>query len=158
MHYVRITSDINNINGAAMIDPTLGVFILMNNYFHDVATALLLATSVCVWILHTKFKGITDQATTRYFLNVYAATTKLAKFALWWVLLAGVPRIWFYMDLEWAHAAGKGQIPAIIVKHILMFLIVGTGGHMWIRLNKEVKRIRADIGLYGPVITQSGEQ
>jgi len=126
-----------------MIDPTLGVFILMNNYFHDVATALLLATSVAVWIVSSKFREGADRAVTRYFLDVYAALTKLAKFALYWILIAGVPRVYFYMDMEWTHAAGKGQIPAIIVKHILMFVIVGTGAHLWIRLKRRVARVRA---------------
>lgn len=127
-----------------MINPTLGVFILMNNYFHDVATALLLATSVAVWIVSKKFDGRGhDAVVTDYFLDIYASLTKLAKFALYWILIAGVPRIYFYMDMEWSHAAGKGQIPAIIVKHVLMFVIVGTGAHLWIRLNRKVKLIRA---------------
>ena len=127
-----------------MIHPALGVFILMNNYFHDVATALLLATSVVVWILSNRYGDNQDPAVRDYFLRVYEAVTKLAKFALYWVLLAGVPRIYFYMDLEWSHAVGKGQIPAIIVKHILMVIIVGTGAHMWLRLSRRVKALKAE--------------
>lgn len=129
-----------------MINPILGVFILMNNYFHDVATALLLATSIAVWIVSKKLGDRHDTAVKQYFLDVYAGLTKLAKFALYWILIAGVPRIYFYMDLEWSHAVGKGQIPAIIVKHILMFVIVGTGAHLWIRLHRRVAEIRKSVG------------
>jgi len=129
-----------------MIHPALGVIILMNNYFHDVATALLLATSLVVWILAARYGDNEDPGVRDYFLRVYASVTKLAKFALYWVLLAGVPRIYFYMDIEWSHAVGKGQIPAIIVKHIVMAIIVGTGAHMWIRLSRKVKALKAGIG------------
>jgi len=136
------------------MNPTLGVFVLMNNYFHDVATALLLATSISVWVLASKYGEGERIEVTRYFLKVYDSLTKLAKFALYWVLLAGIPRIYFYMDLEWSHAVGKGQIPAIIVKHILMVVIVGTGAHMWIRLSRKVRKLKGTLeileGTAGP--------
>ncbi len=120
-----------------------GVAILMNNYFHDVATALLLASSLCVWVIAAKAGDDPDEPVREYFLRIYDATTKIAKFALYWILLAGVPRVIYFKELEWNNMVGKDMVPAIIVKHILMVIIVGTGVHMWIRLAKRVKRIRA---------------
>jgi len=114
----------------------------MNNYFHDVATALLLASSLVVWIIARKLGDTPAPEVRDYFLEVYGATTRIAKFALYWILLAGVPRVVYFKELEWNNMVGKDMVPAIVVKHILMVIIVGTGAHMWIRLAKRVKRLR----------------
>jgi hypothetical protein len=81
--------------------------------------------------------------TTEYFLRIYKSTTKFAKFSILWIIIGGIPRTMFYKDFEWANAAGKGQIPALIVKHILAFTFVGLGAYLWIKINRKVKRIKA---------------
>ena len=124
------------------MSPTLGIVIMMNNYFHDVATALLLASGITMWVVMQKFGGSTDHAAMEYFLRLYRSITKLAVFSLVWIILGGIPRTIFYVDFEWANAAGKNQIPALIVKHILFFIIVGAGAYVWIKMHKKVKIIR----------------
>ncbi|RJQ47617.1 MAG: hypothetical protein C4538_04930 [Nitrospiraceae bacterium] len=125
------------------MSPELGVIIMMNNYFHDVATALLMASGFFIWIIVKKYDDTgKNPETGEYFLKIYSSATKLAKFALIWIVLGGIPRTIFYKDFEWANAAGKGQIPALIVKHILAFAFVGTGVYLWHRINRRVKEIK----------------
>ncbi|MEN8262915.1 MAG: hypothetical protein ABFR82_05585 [Nitrospirota bacterium] len=125
------------------MSPELGVLIMMNNYFHDVATALLLASGYMIWTLVRKYEeSEKTRETTGYFLKIYGNATKLAKFALIWIVLGGIPRTIFYAEFEWANAAGKGQITALIIKHILAFAFVGLGAHFWIKINRKVKQIR----------------
>ncbi len=125
------------------MSPALGVVIMMNNYFHDVATALLLASGYLIWVIVKRYDAsVKTRETTEYFLNIYGKVVKLAKFSLIWIILGGIPRTIFYTEFEWANAAGKGQIAALIVKHILAFAFVGGGAHIWIRINKRVKEIR----------------
>ena len=127
------------------MSPTLGVLIMMNNYFHDVATALLLAGGYVIWVIVKRYDASEKtRETTEYFLSIYGKAVKLAKIALIWIVLGGIPRTIFYAEFEWANAAGKGQIAALIVKHILAFAFVGMGAHIWIRINKRVKEIRQD--------------
>lgn len=124
------------------MSPSLGVIIMMNNYFHDVATALLLASGIVMWLIAKKLGSSRDNAVIHYFLNLYNGITCLAKFSLAWIIIGGIPRTIFYTEFEWANAAGKGQITALIVKHILALIFVGSGAHIWIRLHKRVKELR----------------
>ena len=127
------------------MSPELGVLIMMNNYFHDVATALLLASGYVIWVIVKRYDASSKtREITEYFLNIYVKAVKLAKFSLIWIILGGIPRIIFYTEFEWSNAAGKGQIIALIIKHILVFAFVGMGAYIWIRINKKVKEIRQD--------------
>lgn len=125
------------------MNPALGIFIMLNNYFHDVATALLAASGVTMWIIVRKYENNTNPDVADYFLRIYKSVTKLAKFSLYWILIGGIPRTIAYKNFEWANAAGKSQIPALIVKHILAFIFVGTGVYLWIKLSKKVRMIRS---------------
>ena len=125
--------------------PTVGVAIMMNNYFHDVATALLLASGTAVWIIYRSNGQSGDEAVRRYFLSLYRSMTRLALFALGWIILGGIPRTIFYTEFEWANAAGKNQIPALIVKHVLMFLFVSAGAYLWFAMGRKAKTIRENL-------------
>lgn len=123
----------------------LGIAIMMNNYFHDVATALLMTSGFVMWIIVRKMESSTDENVTSYFIRIYGSVTRFAWFALIWILVGGVPRVLAYRQFEWANALGKSQVPALIVKHILAFIFVGFGAHLWIRLSKKVKEIKRTI-------------
>jgi len=127
------------------MSPEIGIFIMLNNYFHDVATALLVASGIIIWIIIKWYdSSAKTRETTEYFLRIYKSSTKLAKISLAWILIGGIPRTLAYRDFEWTNAVGKGQVPALIIKHILAFIIVGTGIYIWIKLNKRVKKIKSD--------------
>jgi hypothetical protein len=115
---------------------------MRNNYFHDVATALLIASGIAMWVIVKKYGNNNQQDVTEYFLNIYKSITFLAKFSVAWIIIGGIPRTIFYTEFEWANAAGKGQIPALIVKHILAFLFVGSGAYLWFKLSSRVKELK----------------
>lgn len=126
------------------MSPSLGVAIMMNNYFHDVATALLLASGSVIWVIMKRYETSSQSKdTTDYFLSIYRSAIYFAKFSLLWIIVGGIPRTYFYTEFEWANAAGKGQVPALIVKHILAFAFVGTGSYLWLKINRRVKAIRS---------------
>jgi len=53
------------------MSPELGVLIMMNNYFHDVATALLMASGYVIWVIVKKYDAFSKtRETTEYFLKV----------------------------------------------------------------------------------------
>jgi hypothetical protein len=121
---------------------TSGVILMMNNYFHDVATALLLASAIAIWVIYKQFGDSDEPEVRAYFLRLYDSLTRLAKFSLAWILLGGIPRTYFYTEFEWSHYAGQSQVTALIVKHILVLVFVGSGAHLWIRVRKKVREIR----------------
>jgi hypothetical protein len=95
-----------------------------------------------MWVIMKKYEKNKGQEVTDYFLNVYRSITRVAKFSVLWIILGGIPRTIFYTEFEWANAAGKGQIPALIVKHILAFLFVGSGAYLWFKLSLRVKELK----------------
>jgi hypothetical protein len=79
---------------------------------------------------------------TLFFLKTNRKMVKLFKFALWWVVLGGVPRTIFYTSFEWANAADKLQVPALMVKHVMMAAAVIWGVTAWRRMQRKVRLLR----------------
>lgn len=127
------------------ISPGLGVAIMMNNYFHDVATAMLIATSFTLHAIVRIQAAMNSQVATVFFLKTYARMVKLFRFALWWVLIGGVPRTIFYTSFEWANAADKMQVPALMVKHVMIVTLVVWGIIAWRRLKLKVAVLRESL-------------
>jgi len=122
---------------------------MVNNYSHDIATAFLAVSGATMWILLRKYQNPEDVETGVYFVKIYRSVTSIAKYSLIWILLAGIPRIIFYRQYEWSDMAGNLQVVAIIIKHIVMFLLVGAGLFFWSRLDKKVKTLKMKHSLAG---------
>jgi hypothetical protein len=123
------------------MDETTAILIMMNNYFHDVATAMLIATAAVVWCMLRNLGNEVAPELGHYVSRLYRSMSRLARISLAWIVLGGIPRTIFYRELEWANAAGKGQITALIVKHILVFILVAVGGYVWVRMSQKVARL-----------------
>jgi hypothetical protein len=111
---------------------------MMNNYFHDMATGLLVGSGFALHAIIRIQASMNSTEATLFFLKTNRQMVKLFKFALWWVILGGVPRTVFYTSFEWANAADKLQIPALAVKHVMMFAAVVWGVVAWRRMQKKV--------------------
>ncbi len=120
----------------------LPIVIMMNNYFHDVATALLAASAlVMVFILRSVSEEKLDQSKLDFIRRIYSSVTRVAVFSLIWILIGGVPRTIFFKRYEWWDAAGKGIVTALVIKHILMFFLVGIGFFLWLKIKKIMSSI-----------------
>lgn len=120
----------------------LPVIIMVNNYFHDVATALLAASALTMlFILRAVSKEKLSLSQLDLVQKIYQPTTRLAVFSLVWVLIGGIPRTVFFKRFEWWDAAGKGIIPALIVKHFLMFCLVLAGFALWAQVKKKIENL-----------------
>ncbi len=119
----------------------MGIFLMLNNYLHDVATALLLASAVSVWVLAQQYRADGGPAVAAFYVRAYRRLTRLAQVSLVWILIGGVPRVLAYRQYEWANAAGMGQVPALVAKHILLGTIVVWGSILWVRLGRDVRAV-----------------
>lgn len=131
---------------AVAIGPGLGIALMMNNYLHDVATALLLASAVALWVMLRRYDPSAGPGAARLFLAIRRAMARLAGLSLAWIVLGGIPRTIFYADFEWANAAGRGQVAALVVKHVLALAFVGAGGWLWVKLRRRVRQVEAGLG------------
>jgi hypothetical protein len=127
------------------ISPGLGVAIMMNNYLHDMATGLLVGSGFALHAIIRIQASMNTPEATLFFLKTNRQMVKLFKFALWWVILGGIPRTIFYTSFEWANAADKLQIPALAVKHVMMFVAVVWGVVAWRRMQKKVELLRESL-------------
>lgn len=113
----------------------LGVFIMMNNYFHDVATAMLAASAIAMRLLIMRYPESPRPALQDYFRRVSRAIAIFARVCLGWVLVGGIPRTVYFSGFEWATAVEHGQTAALTVKHVLIICFVLIGTELWRRNN-----------------------
>jgi len=117
------------------------VMLMTINYSHDIATALLAASGAALWLLSKNYPSDATPAMERYFVATYRSASRIAKDSLYFILIAGVPRVFFYMQYEWSELAGELQIVVVVIKHIFMFLLVGTGIYFWIKLGRKAREL-----------------
>lgn len=94
------------------------VLVMISNYFHDLAVAMLAANVLVVWYLGRLLDE--EGARERLLPKVFARLSRVTYGALAYVLAAGAVRAWFFMDFEWNPAVGRGQVPALVLKHVLL--------------------------------------
>jgi len=123
----------------------LGVAVMMNNYFHDVATAMLAASAFCLYAIDRAQAAINTPTATVFFLKTYRIMVRFFHFALWWIVIGGVPRTIFFRSFEWNHFADRLQVPALMVKHILMAALVIWGVYAWRKLKRKVAALRESL-------------
>ena len=122
------------------------ILLMMNNYLHDVATALLVASGYTIWLLGRRLEPSPGPDTLRYFVRLSRGLSRLALFSFFWIIAGGIPRVIFYKEFEWSNMAGRGQIPALIVKHILAFALVFAGMAVWLKVRKRVAEAEKRLG------------
>ena len=120
----------------------MSVIIIINNYFHDVATAFLAAVAILMLLVDKKMGSQKDPQIIKLYVDLYRKFTRVARFALVWIIIGGIPRIIFYKQIEWDMAMGKGIIVALIIKHILMFTTVLIGLLFWRRLSIKISLLK----------------
>lgn len=99
---------------------TEAILIMLNNYFHDLAVAFMWASSLMAHLVLSYWPGKPSQ-------ELATILSRVAWGSLIWVLIGGAIRAYFYMDYEWLPKAGTAQIPALAVKHVLLFALTLWG-------------------------------
>ena len=116
--------------------PTETILVMMSNYFHDFATALLICNLLLFWFLRRRLTGSAalSEEQQRRLLDF---SGKISLAALVWIIVGGIIRTVYYERFEWAQAAGRGQVVALGIKHALMGTATLVGvvwqGSLWWR-------------------------
>jgi len=121
------------------MNPGFAFFIMLNNYFHDIATALLLASGVAVWMFRKEAASSGNPHIRAFVLGIYRSMAKSTFFVLIWISVSAIPRILAFTRLEWASANDKNQVIGLAAKHILALSIVVIGCSLWISISREMK-------------------
>ena len=119
------------------LSPLAKVLIIMNNYFHDVATAMLFSSAIIMWLLGRK-AAADGAAAARWFSGSYRTLTRVAQFSIVWIVLGGIPRTIWFEQVEWnmADPSNKYLFTALMIKHAFMWVLVFVGVVLWARMRK----------------------
>lgn len=123
----------------------LKVAVMLNNYFHDLATALLMTSGFAAFYLAKAVESAKTKEAVNLFAQLFQRFTFIGRIAFVWIIVAGAIRLAAFNTYEWQDAVGKNQIPALILKHLLLFAVVGTGIYTWRRLSREVAAIKESV-------------
>lgn len=102
-----------------------GVFLIIMNYFHDLAVAILASNVLVVFFLGRYLDR--HGADPKIMPALFAKLTKVTYGALTFVILMGAVRSYFFMEMEWQSAANQGLIEALVVKHVVLVALTVFG-------------------------------
>ncbi len=113
------------------------LLVMMNSYLHDLSVAFLWASSLMAHLVLRHWRGEPPQ-------RLVEILQRVAWGSLIWVLVGGAIRAWFFREYEWLPRAGSAQIPALAVKHVLLFALTVWGLAGVVRLRRAGFRGRPD--------------
>lgn len=101
------------------------ILLMISNYFHDLATAVLFSNIMVVYFLGKFLDNNPDKIET--IKHVFKKLSIVTYTAFSFVIIGGIPRALYFMDFEWNPAVGKGQVAALVVKHIFLISVTVIG-------------------------------
>lgn len=120
----------------------IGILVMLNDYFHDFATALAVVFTYLMLSMVTYVLKNDKQGPKTFLIMIYPKALHVTSGVVILLLMAGIVRAFTYSWFEWDHTVGGDQVWLLMAKHILMFSIFGYGVYLWIRMHKTIKHIR----------------
>lgn len=119
----------------------LAVFIMMSNYFHDVATAMIMASSVTMWVILSRYEKNSSPGSAALLVWLYKGISKVVIFSWVWILSAGALRFLTFRTYEWPNAVEKHQESALMVKYCIALAMMVGGAYLWLLLMKKMRAL-----------------
>ena len=124
----------------------IGILVMMNNYFHDLAAGIVFVCGVMMFTMVKASNNIGSKPAKEIVLRVYPTLVHIIGGSIIFMLFAGVIRTFTYKEFEWANAVGVGQVYAIMVKHVVLGAIFFYGIALWVKAHRKIKIMRNDLG------------
>jgi hypothetical protein len=124
------------------MDPVLAALLALNNYCHDIATAMLMASGIIMWVILRRLGNTASPEIKSLMFSLYAGISKIVTFSLIWLAAGAVPRILTFSAFEFADARAKDHLPGLMAKHLSAFAMILGGAYLWISLIRRIKEIR----------------
>jgi hypothetical protein len=124
--------------------PALAVLMMMNNYFHDVAITVPLASGIVMWTIVRHYLKRGDAAACTFLPPIHRRMRVVVTVSLVWIAVSAIPRILTFNKFELLNATEKTQVTGLIIRHALAFTVIVFGALLWIYLNRRIKAISAN--------------
>ncbi len=122
--------------------PLFSVLLMINNYCHDVATAMLMASGVTMWAIIGRLKNAENPEVTSLLFSLYGSISKIVIFSLILIAACAVPRILTFSTFEFADALKDNRLPQLMTRHIVSLSMALGGSYLWTSLIRRVKEIK----------------
>ena len=119
----------------------LGYLIILNNYFHDVATAMVISLTVLMMFISRQVDSGSTPESKGFFLLIYRRFSRWAAYSLAWIVVGGIPRVLAFNQYEFIPAAQKEIVPVLVFKHLILFGLVLTGMFLWRKVYLKAKEM-----------------
>lgn len=118
---------------------------MLNNYFHDFATALMVVCSYSMVLMVRYAENNGGKELKGMVVGIYPNMLHINVGSVIFLFMAGIVRAFTYSEFEWSDAVGNGQVPALIVKHILLFVLFFYGAYLWLGVHKKIRHMRKEL-------------
>ncbi|MFZ3072768.1 MAG: hypothetical protein WA162_05970 [Thermodesulfobacteriota bacterium] len=123
----------------------IGILIMLNNYMHDFATAIFVVATYGMTLLvrYAEVKGGRDLR--EMAVAFYPRMVHLAGGSAIFLFIAGIVRTFTYKEYEWNSAVEHGQVEALMIKHVLLFVLFAIGIYLWIGVHRKISAMRKEV-------------
>jgi hypothetical protein len=111
----------------------MAILVMFSNYLHDLATAIFAVSAITAYLLR---RSLAMQKVPTTLEPVVRGVVRTGYAALAWTLIFGLVRGLTYREYEWAEAAGRDQVAALVVKHVILVALVLAGCVFLYRLQR----------------------
>jgi len=114
---------------------------MMSNYVHDVATGLLLISALWLAWSARDLGPRPGAEALGIFRRSYRRCVRFVFGSVAVIVATGVVRTIYFMDFEWMPAFGRGVVPILVAKHVLIFTMLGVGIYAWVNLRRRLRAL-----------------
>lgn len=128
-----------------MFNSFIGVLIMLNNYFHDFATALMVVSAYGMFLILNRANASNSLELKELSVHLYPKMVHVCGASIVFLFFAGIVRSFTFMDYEYSNAIAHGQITALVIKHVLLLVLFFFGINLWIKVHKRIKVLRVEL-------------
>lgn len=130
-------------------------FIVLNNYFHDLAVSLVFVTAAAMFLLVRYAERLTlrppqaEGASGAEFKGLSLFIVSKISVVFWgsalYVIVGGISRVWNMSEFEWADAVRNGQTLALAAKYSILFVLFAYGIYLRVRVRGKISAMRKEV-------------
>ncbi len=121
---------------------TLAILVMLNNWFHDFAVAMLFCSLILLMLIYQRTQQQPNAVWLPFARDLVKSMNKVTHVCWAMLIVGGIIRTIAYEKFEFEEAAGSGQITALVLKHILLVSVVVWGTVIQFRLRKFFKECK----------------
>lgn len=118
-----------------------GIALMLNNYVHDVATGLLLISAFWLAWSARELGDSPSRELVDYFRRTYRRCVRFVVWSIVVIVATGIIRTINFMDFEYRPALGSGLVQVLVMKHILIFAMLGAGVYAWLGVRRRMETL-----------------